>query len=162
MELEKNSKLYLSDNITMIPPEKNKEKENLKNSSKTLRYALIISIIIIFLILVLLCYYNKNPIKENKIKNNINNLLSNKEEIKYEIDSNYERVSANDEKYIYIPIISTNDFHGKFFPEIKELNINSKKIEYKMGGLEYISKYITTLRNERIRIYIKIYNNTKK
>ena len=148
MELEKNSKLYLSDNISMIPPEKNKEKENLKNSSKTLRYALIISIIIIFLILVLLCYYNKNPIKENKIKNNINNLLSNKEEIKYKIDSNYERVSSKDEKYIYIPIISTNDFHGKFFPEIKELNINSKKIEYKMGGLEYISKYITTLRNE--------------
>ena len=149
MELEKNSKLYLSDNISMIPPEKSKEKENLKNSSKTLRYALIIIITIIFLILVLLYNYNKNPIKEKKFNNSINNnLLSNKEEIKYEIDSNYERVSAKGEKYIYIPIISTNDFHGKFFPEIKELNLDSKKIEYKMGGLEYISKYITTLRNE--------------
>ena len=151
MELEKNSKLYLSDNISMIPPEKNKEKENLKNSSKTLRYALIIiiTVILINIILVILYYYSKNPIKEKKFSNSINNnLLSNKEEIKYEIDSNYERVSSKDEKYIYIPIISTNDFHGKFFPEIKELNINSKKIEYKMGGLEYISKYITTLRNE--------------
>ena len=128
MELEKNSKLYLSDNITMIPPEKNKEKENLKNSSKTTCYALIIIITIIFLILVLLCYYNKNPIKENKIKNSINNnLLSNKEEIKYEIDSNYERISTKDDKYIYIPIISTNDIHGKFFPELNEINIGSKK-----------------------------------
>ena len=150
MELEKNSKLYLSDNITMIPPEKYKEKGNLNNSSKNTNLSLIIVITIILSIIFILLplYYYNNTIKENKFKNNIKSLLSNKEETKYEIDSNYERVSAKDEKYIYIPIISTNDFHGKFFPEIKELNIHTKKIEYKTGGLEYISKYITTLRNE--------------
>jgi len=150
MELEKNSKLYLSDNITMIPPEKYKEKGNLNNSSKNTNLSLIIVITIIIAIIFILLplYYYNNTIKENKFKNITKSPLSNKEETKYEIDSNYERVSAKDEKYIYIPIISTNDFHGKFFPEIKELNIHSKKIEYKTGGLEYISKYITTLRNE--------------
>ena len=64
------------------------------------------------------------------------------------IDLNYERVSPDDEKYIYIPIIATNDFHGRFFPEINVINYNSQKIEYKTGGLEYTSKYINILRDE--------------
>ena len=64
------------------------------------------------------------------------------------IDSNYERISSQDEKYIYIPIISTSDFHGHFFPENNEFMDNSKKVEYKTGGLEYTAKYINILRDE--------------
>ena len=64
------------------------------------------------------------------------------------IDSYYEKISTQDEKYIYIPIISTSDFHGHFFPEINEFMSNSKKIEYKTGGLEYTAKYINILREE--------------
>ena len=155
MELEKNSKLYLSDNITMIPP---KNPKNEKSKEKTKKINSLIStikskIIIIFIILIiffifLLIYSNKNFFINNNIFITKTNLVSKTEEIKYEIDSNYTRVSPNDKKYIYIPIISTNDFHGRFFPEKNELNINSQKIQYKTGGLEYISKYITTLRNE--------------
>ena len=64
------------------------------------------------------------------------------------IDSYYEKISSQDEKYIYIPIISTSDFHGHFFPEINEFMDNSKKIEYKTGGIEYTAKYINILREE--------------
>ena len=64
------------------------------------------------------------------------------------IDSYYEKISSQDEKYIYIPIISTSDFYGHFFPEINEFMDNSKKIEYKTGGIEYTAKYINILREE--------------
>ena len=64
------------------------------------------------------------------------------------IDSDYERVSPNDQNYIYIPIVGTNDFHGRFFPQINTLKSDSKEIEYKTGGLEYIAKYINILREE--------------
>ena len=74
-------------------------------------------------------------------------LINEKKKLK-EIDLNYERISPNDEKYIYIPIIGTSDFHGRFFPEENEISYNSKKIIYKTGGLEYIAKYINILREE--------------
>ena len=84
--------------------------------------------------------YNK-PINDSK------NKLKSFKEKKYEIDSHYERISPKDEEYIYIPIVATNDFHGKFFPELNEINFRDKKIEYKTGGLEHIAKYINILRN---------------
>ena len=142
MELEKNSKIYLSDNISMIPS--NQEKNYPNYNKYAINIILIISIII-FVFFLFLFMKSKIIIKNNKTSNKIS--LSLKSE-KYEIDSTYERISPNDEKYIYIPIIATNDFHGRFFPEKYEIYNNGSKIEYTYGGLEYIAKYINTLRNE--------------
>ena len=142
MELEKNSKIYLSDNISMIPS--NQEKNYPNYNKYTINIILIISIII-FVFFLFLFMKSNIIIKHNKLSNKIT--LSLKSE-KYEIDSTYERISPNDEKYIYIPIIATNDFHGRFFPEKYEIYNNGSKIEYTYGGLEYIAKYINTLRNE--------------
>ena len=142
MELEKNSKIYLSDNISMIPS--NQEKNYPNYNKYAINIILIISIII-FVFFLFLFMKSKIIIKHNKLSNKIS--LSLKSE-KYEIDSTYERISPYDEKYIYIPIIATNDFHGRFFPEKYEIYNNGSKIEYTYGGLEYIAKYINTLRNE--------------
>ena len=142
MELEKNSKIYLSDNISMIPS--NQEKNYPNYNKYAINIILIISIII-FVFFLFLFMKSNIIIKHNKLSNEIS--LSLKSE-KYEIDSTYERISPNDEKYIYIPIIATNDFHGRFFPEKYEIYNNGSKIEYTYGGLEYIAKYINTLRNE--------------
>ena len=146
MELEKNSKLDLSDNISMIPLNKDKEEKKISSIIDMIGTIAIFLIIISFIILLFILIYYNIIIQDNKSNKNI--ILSFKKEEKYEIDSNYERISPKDEKYIYIPIISTNDIHGKFFPELNEINIGSKKIKYKTGGLEHIAKYITTLRNE--------------
>ena len=143
MELEKNSKIYLSDNISMIPSEQEKNYPNNKNIIKNI---LLLTLVILFAFFLYFFFKHNIFFKTNKSKN-IKSLLI-KQEKKYEIDSNYERISPNDEKYIYIPIIATNDFHGRFFPEKNELYKNGKKIEYLTGGLEYIAKYINTLRNE--------------
>ena len=143
MELEKNSKLYLSDNISMIPSNKEKNYPNNKNIIKNI---ILIILVIIFAFFLYLFFKHNIFFKINK-SNQIKS-LSIKQGKKYEIDSNYERISPKDEKYIFIPIIATNDFHGRFFPEKNELYKNGKKIEYLTGGLEYIAKYINTLRNE--------------
>ena len=143
MELEKNSKLYLSDNISMIPSDKEKNYPNNKNIIKNI---ILIILVIIFAFFLYLFFKHNIFFKINK-SNQIKS-LSIKQGKKYEIDSNYERISPKDEKYIFIPIIATNDFHGRFFPEKNELYKNGKKIEYLTGGLEYIAKYINTLRNE--------------
>ena len=143
MELEKNSKLYLSDNISMIPSNKEKNYPNNKNIIKNIILIILVIIFAFFLYIFFkhIIFFKTN--KSNQIKS-----LSIKQGKKYEIDSNYERISPKDEKYIFIPIIATNDFHGRFFPEKNELYKNGKKIEYLTGGLEYIAKYINTLRNE--------------
>ena len=54
----------------------------------------------------------------------------------------------NDDKYIYIPIVGTNDIHGRFFPSNNHVDFNGEKIEYKTGGLEYIARYINILKKE--------------
>jgi 2',3'-cyclic-nucleotide 2'-phosphodiesterase (5'-nucleotidase family) len=64
------------------------------------------------------------------------------------IDRNYQKIMPNDENYVYVPIIGTNDIHGNFFPVTNEINYNNKNIKYKTGGLEYISKYINILKDE--------------
>lgn len=145
MELEINSKLYLSDNIIKSFQEK-------ENDYSNIHINIIINILyIIFIILFInfsfFIFYLIFIVQDNKPITN-SKFINNKEEIKYEIDSHYEKISSKDENYIYIPIIATNDFHGKFFPELNEINYNSKDIKYKTGGLEYISKYITTLKKE--------------
>ena len=100
-------------------------------------------IVFLFFSLIFFILYKNHGNKSSNLSR-LNDELSDKKNI----DSNYKRVSPNDEKYIYIPIIGTNDFHGRFFPQINEINYNSKKTKYKTGGLEYIAKYINILRDE--------------
>ena len=64
------------------------------------------------------------------------------------LNQNYERVNPNDKNYIYVPIVGTDDIHGYFFPKINNLKIGQETFTYKTGGLEYIAKYINTLREE--------------
>ena len=64
------------------------------------------------------------------------------------INQNYERVDPNDKKYIYVPIVGTDDIHGTFFPKINMIDIGGNTFSYKTGGLEFIAKYINTLREE--------------
>ena len=56
----------------------------------------------------------------------------------------YKYPSPNDEKYYYIPIISSNDIHGIYYPTI----IKDKNKEYESGGLDYLGKYISIIRKE--------------
>ena len=144
MELDKNPKFYLSDNISMIPSEKSK-KEVSNNINKTF---INIIFILIFAFFLLFFIYSNIITKYNNTKGINNNQLKNFKQEKYSIDSHYEKITPKNKDYIYIPIISTNDFHGKFFPELNKININNKKIEYKTGGLEYIAKYINILKKE--------------
>ena len=58
--------------------------------------------------------------------------------------SYYNYPSPNDEKYYYIPIISTNDIHGVYF----STKINNNNLEYENGGLDYLGKYISIIREE--------------
>ena len=58
--------------------------------------------------------------------------------------SYYNYPSPNDEKYYYIPIISTNDIHGTYF----STKINNNNLEYENGGLDYLGKYISIIREE--------------
>ena len=56
----------------------------------------------------------------------------------------YERINPEDNNYFYLPIISSSDIHGHFYPE--ELEINN--ITYSRGGLDYLAKYINIIREE--------------
>jgi hypothetical protein len=42
------------------------------------------------------------------------------------IDKDYDRIMPNDKKYVYIPIVGTNDIHGNFFPVLNEIQLNNK------------------------------------
>ena len=64
------------------------------------------------------------------------------------INKNYERIDPDDKNYTYIPIVGTDDIHGRFFPKINNIKLGKKSLIYKTGGLEYMAKYITTLREE--------------
>ena len=61
-----------------------------------------------------------------------------------DISSGYTHVNPSDRTYIYIAIISTGDIHGHFYPDQLEINGHS----YTQGGLDYLSKYISILRDE--------------
>ena len=64
------------------------------------------------------------------------------------INKNYERIDPDDKNYTYIPIVGTDDIHGRFFPKINNIKLGKKSLIYKTGGLEYMAKYITALREE--------------
>ena len=60
------------------------------------------------------------------------------------LNSLYERVKADDPEYIYIPIISTNNIQGNFYPN----KISENNITYESGGLIYLLRYINILKDE--------------
>ena len=53
--------------------------------------------------------------------------------------------SPDDPDILYIPIIHTNDIHGTFYP--KKILLPSKNL-YSIGGLEYLAKYISIMKEE--------------
>ena len=139
LESQENSKIYFNNHNIIQTPALVYNK-----SSDNKIYKIFSNFLIIFILFfsILFLIFPRN-------KENINLKLLNKESSSEKhLDSHYERVSPNDNKYIYIPIVGTNDFHGRFFPQINEINSESKRIIYKTGGLEYIAKYINILRNE--------------
>ena len=109
---------------------------------KRYKIFLIISIItlIIFIVIISCKYFYDYYLNDIKEKNEINGNIG--------LNPNYKKVNPKDENYIYIPIVGTDDIHGNFFPKINNLNLGSKNITYKTGGLEYIAKYINILREE--------------
>ena len=103
-----------------------------------------------FFLLIFLIIFIKIPQQENPKAKNDFNLTSEKSNLNFiHIDKNYKRITPYDEEYTYVPIVTTNDIHGNFFPQEEEFKYdNNKTIKYKIGGLEYISKYISILKEE--------------
>ena len=64
------------------------------------------------------------------------------------LNPNYKRIDPNDANYTYIPIVGIDDVHGLFFPKINKIKVNNETLEYKTGGLEYVTKYINILRED--------------
>lgn len=61
--------------------------------------------------------------------------------------SNYTKPNPNSTSIQYLAILGTNDLHGAFYPKIVIDHHDINKT-YSHGGLEYLGKYITILRNE--------------
>ena len=128
------------------------EINNINNSTKTnpcyIKIILINTTIFLFLIfLIIFLKIPQDNYNNNKRDFNINS--ENNDTIDYiHIDKNYKRITPDDKEYTYIPIVTTNDIHGNFFPQEEEFIYNNKKIKYNIGGLEYISKYISILKEE--------------
>ena len=64
------------------------------------------------------------------------------------LNPNYTQIDPNDKKYTYVPIVGIDDVHGLFFPKINKIKIGKKTLEYKTGGLEYVTKYLNILRED--------------
>ena len=64
------------------------------------------------------------------------------------LNPNYTQIDPNDKKYTYVPIVGIDDVHGLFFPKINKIKIGKKILEYKTGGLEYVTKYLNILRED--------------
>lgn len=93
--------------------------------------------IIIFL-LISFIFSLKTNLDENNYKD------KNENEDLIDISDGYTKVSPVDRTYFYIAVISTNDLHGHFYPDQLEI----EGYNYTQGGLDYLSKYISILKNE--------------
>ena len=62
-----------------------------------------------------------------------------------ELISNDIIPKKNDEKYYYLAFLHTTDIHGVFFPKKRTLPSGG---EYSIGGLEYLGKYISIMKEE--------------
>ena len=139
--LDKSQNTYSSTDTPIINLENN---SSISKKNKHLLYIIKSIIIILFIIFI----YSNHLIEYNYYTYKLNKLNQLKEKSNYNIDSNYNAVSPNDDKCIYVPIAGTNDIHGRFFPSNNHLDFNGEKIEYKTGGLEYIARYINILKKE--------------
>ena len=45
-------------------------------------------------------------------------------------------------------MVGIDDVHGLFFPKINKIKVNNETLEYKTGGLEYVTRYLNILRDE--------------
>ena len=81
-------------------------------------FIIFISFLLLFIYLYSFIFKENQTIKISHFKSESKSEFISKIQI-YKIDSNYKTVSPNDNEYIYIPVIGTNDFHGSFFPVIK-------------------------------------------
>ena len=73
----------------------------------------------------------------------VSSLSTNEEDL---IDlTNYKYPHPNDTQYTYIPILSTNDFHGGIFPQ---QYLDTKNKRYKRGGANYLYSYKKILKEE--------------
>ena len=93
---------------------------------------------IILFLLISFIFTFKTDLPENSFKN------KNEDEDLIDISDGYTKVSPIDRSYFYIAIISTNDLHGHFYPEQFEID----GYNYTQGGLDYLSKYISILKDE--------------
>ena len=64
------------------------------------------------------------------------------------LNPNYKAINPDDEEYTYVPIVGIDDVHGLFFPKINKVKIDNDILEYKTGGLEYVTKYLNILRKD--------------
>ena len=141
LDSEKNTNSYLPEEtpITIVENNSNSSTNNNKPFLKIIKF-IIILFLLLYIYLYLLDKKDSFKLYKGSQLNNRNN---------YNLDSNYKKISSKDEEgYIYIPVVGTNDIHGSFFPYINHYYSNGEKMEYKTGGLEYIAKYINILRNE--------------
>ena len=74
----------------------------------------------------------------------IKNIESDKTNGNIGLNSLYKRVRSDDPDYIYIPIIATNNIEGYY----NQWELEENNIKYKIGGLEYLLRYINILKDE--------------
>ena len=101
-----------------------------------------IILILIFYITLLLIYPFISQIKEMMVRE------MSEQNWNLGLNQNYSRVKPNDKKYIYIPIVGTDDIHGNFFPKVNHIKVGDEELIYKTGGLEFVARYINILREE--------------
>ena len=101
-----------------------------------------IILILIFYITLLLIYPFISQIKEMMVRE------MSEQNGNLGLNQNYSRVKPNDKKYIYIPIVGTDDIHGNFFPKVNHIKVGDEELIYKTGGLEFVARYINILREE--------------
>ncbi len=99
-------------------------------------------IMLVYILIVFIIFKVLQIKKKINEQSEIRNISEDKNIKEIHIDENYNKIETKEKNLVYIPIVATNDIHGNFFPVENELNYNNKKIKYKTGGLEYISKYI--------------------
>ena len=107
-----------------------------------------LKIMLVYILIVFIIFKVLQIKKKINEQSEIRNISEDKNIKEIHIDENYNKIETKEKNLVYIPIVATNDIHGNFFPVENVLNYNNKKIKYKTGGLEYISKYINILKDE--------------
>ena len=88
---------------------------------------------------------HKRSNESNEMLNNIQNISDNGN---IGLNPFYKKIDPNDTNYTYIPVVGIDDVHGLFFPKTNKIKVNNETLEYKTGGLEFVTKYINILRED--------------